>query len=280
MVRPGRAIFVHISENAKPHGGNGLSCSNCHLDAGRQANSAPLWGAYVACPQHRRKNGHVNNVAERLQGCFTFSMNGNAPPLDSKAMLALETCAYWMSTGVPADARMAGAGYLKNGVKPPQPADYARGKAVCERSCALCHGSDGQGQPVAGKNGFPPLWGPDSFNRGGDMHQLDDAAAFIEASMPLRRVGTLSDQDAWDVPMSMRARERPRDPRYNGNLAQTRKQYHDTPLSLYGTTVEGRLPGFHSATRQGSTVSSHFSCDELSVLATLALAGLWPPISF
>lgn len=44
MVRPGRAIFAHISENAKPHVGNRLNCSNCPLDAGRQANSAPLWG--------------------------------------------------------------------------------------------------------------------------------------------------------------------------------------------------------------------------------------------
>ena len=249
LVRQGREIFVHTSENAKPYVGNGLSCSNCHLDAGRQANSAPLWGAYVAYPQYRSKNGHVNSLGERLQGCFRFSMNGKAPPLDSHVMLALETYAYWMATGAPVGAKMAGAGYPKKGFKPPQPVNYARGKTVYERSCALCHGADGQGQQVAGNNVFPPLWGPDSFNWGAGMHQLDNAAAFIKANMPFSRGGTLSDQDAWDVALYMDAHERPQDPRYKGNLSQTRKQYHDTPMSLYGTTVEGRLLGSHPATR-------------------------------
>ena len=249
LVRQGRAIFVHTSENAKPYVGNGLSCSNCHLDAGRLPNSAPLWGAYVAYPQYRSKNKHVNSFGERLQGCFKFSMNGKAPPLDSHVILALETYAYWMATGAPVGAKMAGAGYPKKGFKPPQPADYTRGKTVYEHSCALCHGPDGQGQQVAGKNVFPPLWGPDSFNWGAGMHQLDNAAAFIKANMPFSRGGTLSDQDAWDVAMYMDAHERPQDPRYTGNLAATRKQYHDTPMSLYGTTVHGRLLGAHPATR-------------------------------
>ena len=207
-------------------------------------------------------------------------MNGNAAPLDSKVMPALETCAYWMSTGVPADARMAGAGYPKNGSKPPQPANYAHGKAVCERSCALCHGPRRTRSASRRQERVSAAVGTGFIQLGWDMHQLDNAAAFIEANMPLSPDGTLSDQDAWDVAMSMDAHERPQDPRYNGNLARTRKQYHDTSLSLSGTTVEGRLPGFHSATRQASTVPSHFSCDELSVLATPALAGLCPPISF
>ena len=249
LVRQGRAIFVHTSENAKAYVGNGLSCSNCHLDAGRLANSAPLWGAYVAYPQYRGKNQHVNSFAERLQGCFKFSMNGKAPPLDSHVMLALETYAYWMATGAPVGAKMAGAGYPKKSFKPPQPANYARGKTVYEHSCALCHGPHGQGQQVAGKNVFPPLWGPESFNWGAGMHQLNNAAAFIKANMPFSRGDTLSDQDAWDVAMYMDAHERPQDPRYQGNLAETRKLYHNTPMSLYGTTVDGRLLGAHPATR-------------------------------
>ena len=35
--------------------------------------------------------------------------------------------------------------------------------------------------------------------------------------------------------------ERPQDPRFTGNVADTRKQFHDTPFSLYGTEVNGRL---------------------------------------
>ena len=250
MVRQGREIFLHTGKNASAYVGNGLNCVNCHLDAGRLANSAPLWGAYVMYPQYRSKNKHVNSYGERLQGCFRFSMNGKAPPLDSEVMVALETYSYWMASGAPVGVKLPGAGYPKKGFKPPQPPDYARGEKVFDTNCALCHGADGQGQKVAGDYVFPPLWGPDSFNWGAGMHQLDNAAAFIKANMPLSRGGSLSDQDAWDVAMFMDAHERPQDPRYKGDLAQTRKQYHDTPMSLYGTEVNGHVLGSEPATKK------------------------------
>ena len=242
-IRRGMAIFTDTPEHAHDYVGNGLSCSNCHLDAGRLANSAPLWGAWGMYPQYRKKNGHVNSFGERLRGCFRYSMNGKAPPLDSEVIVALQTYAWWMAKGAPTGVELAGAGYPKQGFKPPQPPDYARGAAVYAKDCALCHGADGQGQQVAGRNVFPPLWGPQSFNWGAGMHQLDNAAAFIKANMPLSRGGTLSDQDAWDVAMYMDAHERPQDPRYAGDVATTRAKYHDTPMSLYGTTVNGHLLG-------------------------------------
>lgn len=249
MVREGRELFVHTAQKAPAYVGNGLACANCHLDAGRQPNSAPLWGAYGMYPAYRSKNHHVNSFGERLQGCFQFSMNGKAPPLDSREMLALEAYAYWMASGAPIGVKLDGAGYPKQGFKPPQPPDYARGETVFQRDCALCHGNDGQGQKVAGRYVFPPLWGPDSFNWGAGMHELDNAAAFIKANMPLSRGNTLSDQDAWDVAMYMDAHERPQDPRFKGDLAQTRKDFHDTPMSLYGTTVNGHLLGSQPAKR-------------------------------
>ncbi|TAM39194.1 MAG: c-type cytochrome, partial [Rhodanobacter sp.] len=236
-------IFTDTPAHAKAYLGNDLSCSNCHLDAGRRANSAPLWGAWGVYPQYRKKNGHVNSFGERLQGCFKYSMNGKAPPLDSATLVALETYAWWMSKGAPVGVKLKGTGYPKQGFRPPQPPDYARGEAVFKKSCALCHGSDGQGQQVAGRNVFPPLWGPQSFNWGAGMHQLDNAAAFIKANMPFSRGDTLSDQDAWDVAMFMDAHERPQDPRYAGSVSATRKKYHDSPMSLYGTEVNGHLLG-------------------------------------
>jgi len=246
-IRRGMAIFTDTPEHAHDYVGNGLSCSNCHLDAGRLANSAPLWGAWGVYPQYRKKNGRVNSFGERLQGCFRFSMNGKAPPLDSDVIVALQTHPWWMANGAPAGEKLAGAGYPKQGFKPPQPPDYARGAAVYAKDCALCHGADGQGQQVAGRNVFPPLWGPQSFNWGAGMHELDNAAAFIKANMPLSRGGTLSDQDAWDVAMYMDAHERPQDPRYAGDVAATRAKCHDTPMSLYGTTVNGHLLGSGTA---------------------------------
>jgi len=143
---------------------------------------------------------------------------------------------------VPVGATLTGAGYPKD-FKPPQPPDHARGRKVFEENCALCHGADGQGQKVAGRYVFPPLWGGDSYNWGAGMHQLDNAAGFIKANMPFGRGGSLSDQQAWDVAMFMNAHERPQDPRFKGDLAATRKQFHDDPNSLYGLEVDGRLLG-------------------------------------
>ncbi|HET6432907.1 c-type cytochrome [Dyella sp.] len=242
LVRRGRDVFMHTPQYASTYVGNGLSCANCHLDAGRLAHSAPLWGAYGMYPQYRKKNHRVNTYGERVQGCFMYSMNGKAPPLDAPEMIALEAYSWWLAQGAPIGRELPGAGYLKLD-DPAKAPDYARGKAVFGKYCALCHGDDGQGQAVAGRYVFPPLWGSDSFNWGAGMHQLNNAAGFIKANMPLSRGGMLSDQDAWDVAMYMNSHERPQDPRFTGDVAATRKAYHDTPMSLYGTRVNGHLLG-------------------------------------
>src|SRR3546814_16179941 len=41
-IRRGMAIFTNTGTNAKQFVGNGLSCQNCHLDAGRKPDSAPI----------------------------------------------------------------------------------------------------------------------------------------------------------------------------------------------------------------------------------------------
>lgn len=241
-VALGRRIFLDPAKYAPAYVGNRLSCENCHIDAGRLANAAPLWGAWPMYPAYRRKNGRVNTYAERLQDCFRFGLNGKAPPLGDPVLVALESYSYWLSRGAPVGKPLPGRGYPK--LPPPAKApDYARGAAVFKRDCSLCHGADGQGRQVAGRTVFPPLWGAQSFNWGAGMQRVDNAAGFIEANMPLGRGDTLSDQDAWDVAYFMDAHERPQDPRYAGSIQATRAKYHDTPESLYGTVVDGKLLG-------------------------------------
>lgn len=242
VIRLGEQLFLHTGTLAKKYVGNDLNCSNCHLDAGRQPNSAPLWAAYIHYPAYRAKTGKVDTLASRIQGCFQYSMNGKAPPADDPVITALQTYAFWLATGAPVGQPVAGSGYPKLH-KPPQAPDYARGEKVYAANCALCHGADGLGQRAGDRPVFPPLWGPRSFNWGAGMHQLSNASAFIKANMPLSKGGTLSDQDAWDVAYFMDAHERPQDPRFKGSIAQTRKAYHDTDDSLYGLTVNGRLLG-------------------------------------
>lgn len=246
MVRLGEAIFHDTQHNASSFVGNKLQCSNCHLDRGRLANSAPLWAAYVAYPAYRSKNKHVNTFEERLQGCFHFSMNGKVPPRGDKVLVALQTYAYFLAKGAPTGANLPGRGYPKL-KKPAKPLDYAHGQQVYAQHCALCHGADGQGQSSAqGQIMFPPLWGAHSFNWGAGMGSIKNAAAFIKANMPLGQGGTLSDQDAWDVATYIDSQERPQDPRFSGSVAETRKKYHDSAMSMYGKTVNGVLLGKNS----------------------------------
>ena len=243
MVKLGQAIFNDTGVHAGQYVGNGLRCANCHLDAGRLANSAPLAQAFVEYPAFRAKNGHVNTFEERLQGCFRYSMNGKAPPLGDKVLVALQTYAYFLAKGAPTGETLPGRGYPRIG-KPPLPRDFARGEAVFAARCALCHGADGQGQK--GPDGvavFPALWGPDSFNWGAGMESIKNAAGFIKANMPLGQGFSLTDQEALDVATFMDSHERPQDPRFTQDVATTRSLFHESAESMYGATVNGVVLG-------------------------------------
>ena len=242
VIRRGEQIFLQTGANAPGFVGNHLNCVNCHLDAGRKAQSAPLWGAYPLYPAYRSKTKHVDTFSERLRGCFTYSMNGKAPDPGDEVLVALEAYAYWMAQGAPVGSKLPGAGYGKVAA-PAQVPDYQRGQVVFTAQCALCHGADGQGQRRGDVQVFPPLWGERSYNWGAGMHEVDKAAAFIQANMPLGRGGTLSAQDAWDVSTYINSQQRPQDPRFTQDVATTREQFHNSPYSLYGTTVNGRLLG-------------------------------------
>ena len=251
-VRLGQDIFLNPQKFAGQYVGNSMNCASCHLDAGRKADSAPLWAAYVLYPAYRSKNGHVNTLAERLQGCFAYSMNGTMPPADSETIVALESYMYWMAKGAPTGVTLAGQGFamLKD---PPEAPDYIRGGKVYTQHCALCHGANGAGQRDATNRAvFPALWGDDSFNWGAGMHSVKTAAAFIHANMPLGQGGTLSEQEAWDVAYFVDGHERPQDPRYAGDLEATIKAHHGGQYDLYGKTVNGVVLGAHStpATRR------------------------------
>ncbi len=245
MVRLGEAIFRDTRHNAEGFVGNDLRCSNCHLDRGRLANSAPMWAAYLVYPAYRSKNGHVNSFAERLQGCFRFSMNGKAPPFGDKVLVALETYAYALAKGAPTGEKLPGQGYPK--LKQPEKLDFDHGKQVYAQHCALCHGQNGEGQKADdGTTVFPPLWGARSYNWGAGMSSITNAAGFVKANMPLSQGNTLSDAEAWDVAAYIDSQERPQDPRFKDSLAATRKAHHDSKFDLYGQTINGVTLGENS----------------------------------
>lgn len=79
------------------------------------------------------------------------------------------------------------------------------------------------------------------------MSSITNAAGFIKANMPLSQGNTLSDQEAWDVATFIDSQERPQDPRFSGSVAETRKKYHDSPMSMYGQSVNGVVLGQSSS---------------------------------
>lgn len=244
LVRQGERIFNDPGQYASAYVGNDLSCQNCHFDGGRYEKTAPLRSAWPMYPAYRGKNQHVNDYAERLQGCFVYSMNGEAPPRDGEVIQALQAYSFWLAKGMPTGEPAEHRGFPDIG-EPSQPPDYDRGKTVFQENCALCHGESGQGQKSAGGTvGFPPLWGEGSYNWGAGMHRINTAAAFIKAVMPLGKPD-LTDQQAWDVALFINSHERPQDPRFSGSVEDTANRFHQHQ-GQYGKTVNGQVLGERS----------------------------------
>ena len=258
-VKQGEAIFNHTNTHkvSRRYVGNEQVCSGCHLDAGRLANSAPLWGAWVSYPAYHRKMKAVNTFIERLQGCFEYAMNAQGseakhpPAAESDTIVSLVSYAYWLSTGAPTgDSNIAGRGYARV-AETSLGFDPGRGKIVFEKNCAICHGANGEGQRAQGEVVFPALWGPNSYNWGAGMHKVNTAAAYIKWNMPLgisssvQMYALLTDQEAWDVAAFMNSHERPQDPRFNGNFSRTASTFHSSKYDYYGKLKlpDGKLLG-------------------------------------
>ena len=282
-VLRGYRAFVDTQELSPQYVGNGLNCVNCHSDAGRKENAAPLWAAYMSYPAFRSKNNKINSFEERMQGCFMYSMNGTAPDYGADTLVDLSAYAYWLAQGtltgedfdpadmpIPSDEDLVKGGkrddfpfmqaYLDNGGskepelhgrgypkidEPELEPSRERGAEVFAQECSVCHGENGEGQKVGDRYVFPPLWGPDTYNWGAGMQRVNTAAYFIKHNMPIGQPGKLSDQEAWDVAMYLDTHDRPQDPRYKGDIAETREEFHGG-MSYYGTEVDGKVLGSES----------------------------------
>lgn len=256
MVRLGRDLFMNTQQLRGKNVFNDQNCVNCHLDAGRAAHSAPMWAAFGMYPAYRSKNDKVNTLTERLQGCFTYSMNGIPPEAGSETLVAMETYIHWLSTGAPVNQALPGRAYQKL-EKPEGGYDRARGARLYTEQCAVCHGDDGNGQRVAGKVVFPPLWGDGAYNWGAGMHRVNTAAGFIKANMPLGKPYSLSDQDAWDLAAFINSHERPQDPRRRSqdSLDSTAETFHNHD-GFYGKEVDGKRLGDHDNYGENPGVAS------------------------
>lgn len=256
VIRRGYDLFTNTQQLRGENVFNSMNCSSCHLGEGRMPFSAPIWPAAVVLPNFRPKNAHVNNLEERIAGCFTYSMNGMPPEYGSDNMIALSAYHQWLAKGVPMYPQQPIYGRGFPPPERPEELSYARGEAAFQEKCSVCHADDGEGLSVAGQTVFPATWGDLSNNWGAGIVRVFTAAGFIKNNMPLGQPNSLDDQEAWDIAFYMSSQERPQDPRYTGNIKETLEQFGPSfhKHSLYGQVREadGHVLGDHSNTGEKS----------------------------
>lgn len=202
----GYKIVTDTQNIARRYVGNGLKCSNCHLQGGTQKDALPLNVAGMY-PKWRAKNGQRNGIGLRIRECFLYSMDGIMPPEDAPEVLAVAAYVSYLSQGQVVGAEPEGRGVptLPETGYDPNPAN---GRAVYLEHCASCHGENG-----GGIGGMPAVWGLKSYNKGAGMNNVREAAGFIWANMPLGNGRSLSHQQALDVSAYLNLQIRPADPR-------------------------------------------------------------------
>jgi len=210
MIRYGRTLIQNFPEYLGPqgtigkYGGNGLSCQNCHLEAGTRPYGFNFFSTHARYPQYRAREGKLLSLADRVNNCIERPLNGKPMPHDHPEMIAILAYLKWVSQGVPVDARVEGDNQIE--IKLPNRAvDLENGKKVYNQHCLRCHGADGEGvlNPDKYTYQYPPLWGKKSYQPGSSMHRLIKAAQFIKANMPNDLAKwdkpVLTDEEAYDV---------------------------------------------------------------------------------
>ena len=211
-IRRGLALVMHTADSLPAYAPGNISCTNCHINGGRNAEAAPLAGSHARFPKYMDRTGAVIPLADRVNYCFTRSLAGNRIPVESREMQDILAYIAWLSSGVP-----VGEGKLLPGAEgilamPEQlVGDKARGQAVFAAKCVVCHGADGAGNKAI-PPGIPALWGPRSFSVGASMARQGKAASFIWHNMPYLQGKTLTHQEAFDVAAYVTSQPRPDSP--------------------------------------------------------------------
>jgi thiosulfate dehydrogenase len=245
LVKYGYTLFTDtanqigptVADPARRFAGNNLACGNCHLQAGSQPYAMPLVGVWGQFPQYRAREGAVDRLEDRINGCMERSMNGRALPPDSREMRAFSSYVRWLSTGIPDGAKLVGAGTLQI-KEPARAADSSHGAEVFAQTYASCHGADGLGQHAATGAGysFRPFERPDIFNNGAGMSRLLTAAAYAMHNMPIGTTFSapvLTEEEAYDVAAYFVGQKRPEMANLDKDFPVRLQKPIDTPYGPY-----------------------------------------------
>jgi thiosulfate dehydrogenase len=197
--------------------------------------------------------GSVVTVAQKINECFSRSLNGTPIDTTSKEMLAYVAYVKWLGMNFKKSEKLTGSGGIKAPRFIDRAADPEKGKLVYDQLCSRCHGKDGQGQFVVdvlkdetkqqGGNAttddlyyYPPLWGSHSFNAVATLYRLSKLAGFIQNNMPYPITYSspvLTDEQAWDVAAYVNSSERPVKDYSKDYISDISKKPYDFPFPPY-----------------------------------------------
>jgi thiosulfate dehydrogenase len=218
-IRRGFRLFTNTPEEAPRLAPGGMSCTNCHMNAGQREKSMPLADVAGMFPEYNRRSGRLFSLGDRITDCFLRSENATGgqlasdelPTPSSPEVLAISAYLTWLSKGAAMGKSPSWRG--QNAIQasaliPVEKLDPAKGEAIYNERCATCHGPDGQGVQIGDKIAGP-LWGPRSWNDGAGAARVYTLAGMIRFSMPYLDPGNISDADAQNVAAFIDSKPRP-----------------------------------------------------------------------
>jgi thiosulfate dehydrogenase len=218
-VRRGFKIFTNTPVEAPRLAPGGMSCSNCHMNAGQREKSLPLVDVAGMFPEYNRRAARLFSLGDRITDCFLRSENATGgqvsddelPTPTSSEVLAVSAYLTWLSRGAAMGSNPSWRG--QNAIQasaliPVDKLDSAKGEAIYNDRCATCHGPDGQGVQIGDKIAGP-LWGARSWNDGAGAARVYTLAGMIRYSMPYLDPGNITDADAQHVAAFINSKPRP-----------------------------------------------------------------------
>jgi thiosulfate dehydrogenase len=218
-IRRGFRIFTNTPREAPRLAPGGMSCSNCHMNAGQREKSLPLVGVAGMFPEYNRRSGRLFSLGDRITDCFLRSENTTGgtlspeelPTPTSSEVLAVSAYLTWLSRGSEVGKNPWWRG--QNAIAaaaliPVNKLDPRKGEAIYSERCVSCHGTDGQGVEIGDKKAGP-LWGSGSWNDGAGAARVYTLAGMIRYSMPYLDPGNMTDEDAQQLAAFINSKPRP-----------------------------------------------------------------------
>jgi len=218
-IRRGFKIFTNTPAEAPRLAPGGMSCANCHMNAGQREKSLPLVDVAGMFPEYNRRAARLFSLGDRITDCFLRSENATGsqlksdefPTPTSPEVLAVSAYITWLARGAAMGKSPSWRGQnaiQASAILPVEKLDPAKGEAIYADRCATCHGPDGQGVQIGDKIAGP-LWGPRSWNDGAGAARVYTLAGMIRYSMPYLDPGNMTDADAQHLAAFIDSKPRP-----------------------------------------------------------------------